>query len=194
LGGAAIYVALMDDRTMPTTELRADHELILGVAESLSVVVEADPESLDYETVARCISFFRLFADACHHGKEEDLLFPALAAQGLPQEGGPVAVMLHEHEESRALLRSMSTSVEGAKLSQSGAAEDLMNAAKEYIELITAHIGKENNILFNIADELIDGQDCRDLCAAYDELSEQRYEGYSKHELVDIAREIIDET
>ena len=65
--------------------------------------------------------------------------------------------------------------------------------ATSLVEFITAHIGKENNILFNIADELIEGQDCRDLCAAYDELSEQRYEGYSKHEMVDIGREIIDQ-
>ena len=181
-----------DDDATPTTLLRQEHELILEVAGALAGMLAADDRPLNHDTVTHCITFFRLFADACHHGKEEDLLFPALAAHGLPQEGGPVAVMLQEHEEGRALVRAMATSLEGARESGSGAAEDLANAAAEFIELITAHIDKENNILFNIADQLIKGPACDNLCAAYDELAEQRFEGHTRQDLVDIARAIID--
>ena len=34
------------------------------------------------------INFFRLFADKCHHGKEENMYFPALEEAGIPKDGG----------------------------------------------------------------------------------------------------------
>ncbi len=50
------------------------------------------------EELARFVGFVREFADACHHGKEEDILFAAMVAGGFPRNGGPIAVMLHEHD------------------------------------------------------------------------------------------------
>ena len=73
---------------------------------------QGDP--LDYDLVAQCIIFFRLFADACHHGKEEDLLFTELEAQGMPRDAGPIAVMLDEHAQGRALVRTMAAALEQA--------------------------------------------------------------------------------
>ena len=192
-----------DDQATPTALLRQEHELILEVAGALSRMLTGDrlagdkedrplDYDLDYEMVSRCITFFRLYADACHHGKEEGLLFPALAAHGLPQEGGPVAVMLQEHEEGRAMVSSMASSLSGAQAGETAAGATLRNSAADFVELITAHIGKENNILFNMADQLIEGPASQDLCAAYDELAEASFEGHSKQDLVNIARTIVD--
>ncbi|MGD0266766.1 MAG: hemerythrin domain-containing protein, partial [Candidatus Methylomirabilota bacterium] len=38
----------------------------------------------------------------CHHGKEENLLFKTMVDRGFPRQGGPIAVMLHEHETGRS--------------------------------------------------------------------------------------------
>ena len=57
------------------------------------------------------LGFLKEFADKCHHGKEEGILFPALTAAGLPSQGGPVGVMLHEHVEGRALIQEMEKAV-----------------------------------------------------------------------------------
>ncbi len=181
-----------DDHTTPTALLRQEHELILEVAGALAEMLAGQPdEPLDYDTVSRCITFFRLYADACHHGKEEDLLFPALAAHGLPEQAGPVAVMLHEHEEGRAMVRTMGASLPAAQAGETAADASLTNAAADFVELITAHIGKENNILFDIADQLITGPACNDLCAAYGELCDELFEGRSKQDLVEIASTIV---
>ncbi len=51
--------------------------------------------------------FLQGFADGCHHWKEETVLFPALIAHGMPSRGGPVAVMLSEHEQGRAFVRAL---------------------------------------------------------------------------------------
>ena len=63
--------------------------------------------SLNKEHFDGILEFLRVFVDKCHHGKEEDLLFPALIAGGVPKEG-PIAVMLHEHEMGRRYVKAMS--------------------------------------------------------------------------------------
>jgi hemerythrin-like domain-containing protein len=40
-------------------------------------------DRLPIQPVEQLLEFFRIFVDKCHHGKEEDLLFPALEAVGV---------------------------------------------------------------------------------------------------------------
>ncbi|MCP5070958.1 MAG: hemerythrin [bacterium] len=183
-----------DLATTPTAMLREEHQLILQVVRSLSARIAADRtgDPLDYDFMARYITFFRLFADACHHGKEEELLFPGLEAHGLPHDAGPIAVMLYEHEQGRSLVRSMEASLDGARDGDERASSELRSAAEGFIELIVAHIGKENNILFSMADGMIVGPDCRDLCAGYDEVCSRRFEGQTKQDLERLAALILE--
>lgn len=185
-----------DHEPTPTSVLREEHVLILDVARALAAKLRAerDGDRLDYDLVARCVTFFRLFADACHHGKEEDLLFPGLEAQGMPRDAGPIAVMLYEHEQGRTLVRTMADSLENARGGEEQAGRDLRSAADGFINLIVDHISKENNILFNMADGMIVGPDCRELCAGYDEVCGRRFEGRTKQDLERLAGEILEGT
>ncbi|VAW00841.1 hypothetical protein MNBD_ACTINO01-10 [hydrothermal vent metagenome] len=179
--------------TTSTGVLRDEHRLILEVAHALDRMLDDDTNGtpLDYDVVERCITFFRLFADACHHGKEEDLLFPELVKAGLPHDSGPIAVMLYEHEQGRVFVRSMAASIEGARSGNVEANTALRDGAEGFIGLITAHIGKENDVLFNMADGMIVGPECKDLCSQYDATCSRRFEGRSKEELEDLAAEIL---
>src|SRR4030065_429878 len=56
--------------------------------------------------------FIKGFADGCHHKKEEGVLFPAMQAAGVPSEGGPISVMLAEHEQGRRLTAGMRAAAE----------------------------------------------------------------------------------
>lgn len=179
------------EQTTPTALLRSEHDLILAVLEGISTMTDTAPDALDQQTARRCVTFLQLFADACHHGKEEDLLFPALTAHGLPQDGGPIAVMLHEHELGRSLVQAMADEVEQIGTPGSGAAERFSKAAVDFVDLLTAHIAKENDILFNIADQLIQGDALGDLLDGYATKSEERFEGRSRDELVELGRQII---
>ncbi len=181
------------DCTTPTEVLRDEHTLILEVAASLEYVLakEVNGVALDYDGVERYITFFRLFADACHHGKEEDLLFPELENAGLPHDAGPIAVMLYEHELGRGFVRTMANSIEGARSGSSQAHADLTAAALDFIELIVAHIGKENDVLFNMADGMIVGPECASLCSRYAETCSRRYEGKTRDDLRMLADEIL---
>src|SRR5680860_1354935 len=75
------------------------------VREMIRRLEAGDPVEAD--DVQAAIDFIREYADRSHHAKEEDLLFPAMGEAGFPPEGGPVAVMLDEHDEGRAYVTSM---------------------------------------------------------------------------------------
>lgn len=185
----------MADNPIPTATsvLREEHRLILKVAGALDLMLSAHHhgQSLDYDRVAKCIMFFRLFADACHHGKEEDLLFPELVAKGMSKDAGPIAVMLDEHEQGRAFVGIMRATFDKAREGNEQAGAELVFAAEGFIELIVAHIGKEDNVLFGMSDGMIVGNDCRDLCAGYDEVCGRSFEGQSKEDLERLAGEIV---
>ena len=175
-----------------TSRLRDEHQLILRVADAMQSLLADGAASgeLDVDTLADCVTFIRQFADACHHGKEEDLLFPQLEAAGMPRDRGPIAVMLYEHEQGRALAGHMANSLDGARQGDERAHATLVNAARGYIELIRGHILKEDNVLFEMADQVVRGPACQRLCGDYGEVCARRFDGRTKEELQDLATSI----
>jgi hemerythrin-like domain-containing protein len=154
-----------------TGVLRAEHQLILEVASVLERAI--DGGGTDGEALGDSVAFFRLFADACHHGKEEDLLFPALQAEGMPAEVGPIAVMLEEHRIGREFVGRMAESLPAA---ETAAGAEFTDAARGYIDLIRAHIAKEAA--------------CKELCSRYDEVCARRFEGRTLEELEGLAESL----
>lgn len=140
-----------------TTALRSEHETILAVIACLRAACgAADHDTgLDVETFRLGIDFIRGYADGWHHAKEEVHLFPALTAAGMPKGGGPVGVMLHEHEIGRSYVRAMSASLGPAAAGDDTARKALVRAALAYADLLEAHIAKEDGILFEMADRIL---------------------------------------
>jgi len=178
----------------PTRVLRDQHVNILKVADVLEAVLDAPTASgeLDFDGAEECVRFIRLYADALHHGKEEELLFPELEAKGLPRHAGPIAVMLHEHEQARAYARTMADAIPRARTGDPEAVERLRRAGAGYAALMRAHIGKEDNVLFNMADQMIDTPSCRSLCAAYEGVCQRTFDGCTVAELEGILRRLLE--
>jgi hemerythrin-like domain-containing protein len=177
--------------THPTQVLRDEHQWILAVADALSSLLAEPVDSLDYDRIDKCIDFIRLFADACHHGKEEDHLFTALVEQGMPSDRGPIAVMLHEHRMGREKVGTMVSAMPGARDGSSSDRGRLIRAGLGYVDLIRDHILKEDNVLFQMADQTLMGPACARLCAAYDGTCDHTFEGRTKAELEALGREIL---
>jgi hemerythrin-like domain-containing protein len=106
------------------------------------------------ETFQSGLEFIRAYADAWHHAKEEDQLFPAMEAAGMPREGGPIGVMLQEHVLGRSYVSRISEYLDAAAKGDEDARIMVTRYALAYAQLLTQHIQKENNILFNIADQM----------------------------------------
>jgi hemerythrin-like domain-containing protein len=140
-----------------TTALRSEHDTILAMIACLrEACATADNfDRFDVVTFQAGVDFIRNYADSWHHAKEENLLFPALEAAGMPREGGPVAVMLHEHVLGRTYVQKIADHLEAAIKGDNAARSMVLRFTLAYADLLTQHIQKENNILFNMADQFL---------------------------------------
>lgn len=164
----------------PTQLLSNEHrviERVLAVVEKLTAV----PIDESLGIWKKALEFIRNFADQCHHLKEEKVLFPAMEAHGIPREGGPIGMMLLEHEEGRGYVRSMLAAVERLEAKDRGAQESLLRNAKAYLRLLKEHIQKEDEILFRMADEVIPKEMQKQLLNTFEEYEIQEM-GAGVHE------------
>jgi len=139
------------------SSLEAEHRTIEKVLAALEREIRKAEAggAVDASFFEKALAFIREFADGLHHQKEEQVLFPMMVDAGLPREGGPVGVMLYEHQEGRACVGAMKAALEGVAAGAAGARADLLNAAQSYVDLLRAHISKENEVLFPMAERLI---------------------------------------
>lgn len=148
------------DRVSAVSVLSGEHQVILQVLAVLEVLAtRAAAHDLPTADAADAILVLRTFADRCHHGKEEDILFPLLEARS--PGFGPTRVMRHEHIEGRACIRAMGealTTADGAAFAR---------AATAYVELLRAHIAKEDDILFRIAQSMLTPEEDHQVLDAY---------------------------
>jgi hemerythrin-like domain-containing protein len=131
----------------------------LRVLETLCRRMEQPGEAVDVRHIDQLLEFFSVFVDKCHHGKEEELLFPALEAVGVGREGGPIGVMLAEHERGREYVRE----------------------ARGYIGLLDQHIYKEDNVLFPLAEKLLSEAKQAELASGFERIEVEKI-GIGRHE------------
>jgi hemerythrin-like domain-containing protein len=138
----------------PTQILSDEHRIIERVLDAVQRLALA-PARQNIARWQKALDFIRHFADQCHHCKEEQVLFPALEAHGIPTEGGPVGMMLQEHEEGRSLVRTMMDALARIEAGDNSGEAGLFDSAGKYLRLLREHIQKEDEILFRMADEVI---------------------------------------
>jgi len=132
--------------------LMQEHQLILRALDALDAfTVEMAGGGDDREELGRFVRFIREFADARHHGKEEDILFEAMIAAGFPREAGPIAVMLMDHDAGRAHVAVMAGKAGQATPWSGQDRAAAIGAARGYSELLRGHIRKEDQILYPMA-------------------------------------------
>ncbi len=160
--------------------LREEHEVILRVLGFFARALDQATSSGDvtHAVFDPFVTFFQGFADHCHHCKEESRLFPALEDAGMPREQGPIAVMLDEHEQGRALVNLLNGHLDAAEEGDSQAGQQVLAAGRSFVSLLSGHIQKENQILFNMADGMLQGEAGGSVLDGYAE--EENREGYGE--------------
>lgn len=169
---------------MHATEiLMEEHEAILRFIDALELAAEhlATGQPVRTGFFLDAADFIKGFADGCHHHKEEGLLFPALESAGMPSEGGPVGMMLHEHDVGRAYTRAMREAAEKLHAGDAAAMAGVFENARGYAALLRQHIQKENMVLFRMADNFIQGAAADELTAAFERV-EKEETGEGVHE------------
>lgn len=177
---------------MKATEiLYEEHRIIMKVLECLEkIVAEAEGNGkLNADSANQAIDFFRNFADGCHHAKEEDRLFVVMQERGIPREGGPIGVMLMEHDDGRRFVRGMAGAVEQAAVGDKDAIDKFSDNARDFIALLRGHIDKEDQVLFPMAGQILDAQTARDLLTDFKDI-ETAAGGHRHTDYIEISKKL----
>ena len=169
----------------PTEILMNEHRVIEQVLDCLETMADRCEANanLDADSARKAIDFFRIFADGCHHTKEETCLFPMMEAKGFSRETGPTGVMRAEHDQGRQLIQSMADSVDKCETGDAPAMADFVCHARSYCELLRAHIHKEDHCLFPMANQSFSDDEQQLLLTMFervehDDLSVETHERY----------------
>jgi hemerythrin-like domain-containing protein len=141
--------------------LMGEHRLIeqaLGSLETYAVEVRAGRPPAR-ALIGDYAAFFRGFADTCHHGKEEDILFRLMIERGFAREAGPLAVMYYEHELGRHHVRDLSTLAAGTGTLNPQETGLLLGNVDGYVPLLRSHIQKEDRVLYPLALQVLEPPD-----------------------------------
>lgn len=168
----------------PIEDLITEHEAVtitLKILDRICKEMETTGDISSPDHLEQLFEFFRTFVDKCHHGKEEALLFPALEEVGVSREGGPIGVMLKEHQQGRDLVEKMKAALARYSEGNREAVPDLMQHARAYIVLLTQHIDKENNVLFPMAGRHLASEKQAELGEGFEAIETQKI-GPGKHD------------
>lgn len=156
----------------PTDILKEEHRVIEQVLACLEKMAEqcAAGKDLDVSSAEEALDFFRIFADTCHHGKEEDILFPLMERKGFSRDEGPTGVMRHEHEEGRRLIGALADTLRLAAPDPTAARKAFVQHARDYILLLREHIHKEDHCLFPMADEAFSAAEQAEVLSSFEKV------------------------
>jgi len=144
-----------------TENLMEEHEsikLMLNVMEKIAENI-GNNKGLWVPHFEKILKFIKGFADQCHHGKEENILFPALYKKEMSREDGPLGIVLHEHHHGREIIQHLSKVFEEYKNNNYKAANEIMQDVFAYVQLLRTHIEMENTVLFILADKLLNNEE-----------------------------------
>lgn len=166
-----------------TEALKQDHRIIERVLKVLERTIQRLEQGWPVEpaVLTKALDFFQGFADKCHHKKEEDLLFPLLSQRGIPVEGGPIGVMLSEHEDGRRFLRGLKEGLNRLESEPEVAKRLIIENGAGYLQLLQSHIFKEDSVLFVMADNVLSTDDQTKLSEEFEHV-EHRHIGHGVHE------------
>ncbi len=150
----------------PLHILLKEHEQVVELTQEFRATAEALSAGEDREALDRAKQAAHYLLEAeSHFQREENVLFPQLERQGITE---PPAVMWMEHDQLREIKRKIRALLEERPTGDK--ANQLLEQATALAETYTAHIYKENNILYPTALRVIPEEAWPGIRREFDEL------------------------
>lgn len=159
--------------------LSDEHQNILKVIDSLLNECDAleSDKPINNDFFLKSIDFIKNYADKFHHVKEEDILFREF--NKCVEEGrthcNPIEQMLLEHDEGREYVKGMSAGV------QENNKKKIIENACGYARLLQDHIYKEDNILYPMADEVLNKETKEHMLVKFEQVNKKMNQEIEKH-------------
>ena len=167
--------------------LKREHQMVRLVIKAArrDLARAAEQHAVEPAEAEQFLDFFRYFANSCHDPKEEDLLFAMLHRRGMAWDGYPLRDLVEEHAEMGVVLDSASDWLKPAESGDPEAVEALLHDLGVYLDLVDAHIDKEEAEVFPLAVQWLTTGDLEELSDAFtaiacEELDEGVHAYYSE--------------
>jgi len=136
---------------LPIGPLMIEHRLIermIKVMNSHVGQIEREGKA-DLLFIDNAVDFIRTYADRCHHGKEEDILFRDLKTKDIDQEHRRVMEeLLEEHRKGRNVTGQLVKAKEKYVQGNQEALGDILECLKTLVDFYPKHIEKEDRHFF----------------------------------------------
>jgi hemerythrin-like domain-containing protein len=167
---------------------------MLKILEALRPLI-AHGEELPLGDWNDILGFLSVFIDRCHHGKEGEVLFPAMLQVADHQTRALIAKSLADHDEGRRLVATLASAVGAddvtAKEPQQGRSFDATSADKtidRYVALLRPHVASEETHLFPVADRDLVPEVWMKAQDEYDRIEDEAI-GVGQHEALEVTIE-----
>ena len=138
-------------KMMPIGPMMIEHRLI----ERMLAVARRELERfsrekyLEPEFIRELVDFIRMYADRCHHGKEEDILFRELGKKELSEEHRATTdELVREHQWARGQTRELEEATERYASGDEEALVTVLARLNALTEFYPKHIAKEDKRYF----------------------------------------------
>jgi len=158
-----------------TEILEAEHrviEQVVSAVRELNSGIEAGQKA-DVDFLRKVVDFMRVYADKCHHGKEEELLFPALGNLGVPIEGCPLGALMGEHTRGRFLVTNLAEGVDLLAAGDEKGLEKIKKGLTGIVSLYPNHIWKEDFLLFPMTHKVMSPDAMKDMLQPFMDVDER---------------------
>lgn len=156
----------------PTDTLAKEHLLVILVTKAAEQEVRYMRDTGEFrpEVIDELVDFFQYFTEGCHDPKEESLLFARMRLRGLPGDTGILAEFYREHQEFHSRLRDIEHWLRAMKKTGTGDVPELAGHLDGYLKLMRAHVAREEELLFPMANELLTDEDQDELAQGFDSI------------------------
>ncbi len=171
--------------------LVAEHEMIERAMEVLKTNMDkVSAGKYNKVQTSRAIDFLLEFGDKIHNIKEEKFLFPLMGKRGAPSEGGPIGVMLTEHDMERNLLMKMQMAIDSLHSAADDKKAEFVQEGLDYLKIRAEHIWKENDILYNMARQILTEDDFASLLSDFQDSDLQHYGEQASEKFATMLKEV----
>jgi hemerythrin-like domain-containing protein len=136
---------------MPIGPLMIEHRLIEKVIALMekAILRAEDASQIDPDLIQDFTHFIRFYADQCHHGKEEDILFKELGKKNISREHETIiGQLIEDHKWGRKTTSELASANEKYRKGDGNAFSEIMAKMKALIEFYPRHIHKEDRNFF----------------------------------------------
>jgi len=141
----------MDPRDALREEHGATMKMLAALERFIAKVLDLNgSETKDLEAL---IEFFEIYVDRYHHGKEEQVLFPALSRIRTARIDSLINSLMEDHCEARTSIEQIKSNAVTLHYCFEADCDEFKERTDRYVDLVRKHIRKENSELLPLIEE-----------------------------------------